>query len=192
MNYVGQCGSCVNFLDKNCRDPYDNSNASYVKGYCTCYSSFYYPDDHCDSHYHSKSDSSSGCYITTMICDILGYEDTCDSLETLRSFRNNVLQKDPKYAGLLYEYDTVGPKIAKELKKEDKDFVLDLYEGFIVPIVSDIKEKRNHEAVSRYVFMTKALEETYGISFEKKAPLTYDYQKGGHGVCKKKTYKLAI
>lgn len=191
MAYDNRCGSCAWFEGKD-GNPYDKTNADYIKGYCTWYNSYYYPDDHCDSHYRSRGGSGSNCYITTMICDILGKADTCDSLETLRVFRNTVLQQDSKYAGILYEYDTIGPKIAEELKKEDKDFVLDLYEGFIVPIVSDIKEKRNQQAISRYVFMTKALEETYGISFDNQVPITYDYQKGGHGVCKKKTYKLAI
>ncbi len=32
---------------------------------------------------------STGCYITTAVCHILGYEDDCTVLETLRGFRDN-------------------------------------------------------------------------------------------------------
>ena len=191
MAYEGHCGSCINFEDKN-GGPYDKTNADYIKGYCTWFKSYYYPDDQCDSHYRLRGGSGGGCYITTIICEVLDQEDTCDSLETLRSFRNNVLQKDSKYSGILHEYDAVGPKIAQELRQEEKDFVLDLYHGFIVPIISDIKGKRNAEAVSKYIVMTRALEETYGISYENKIPVTYDYKQGGHGVCKKKKYKVVV
>ncbi len=194
MAYVGQCGSCLNFKDKDDEKiQYDSTNADYIKGFCTWYRCFYYPDDHCESHYRSKNSSGSGCYITTMVCDVLGYNDHCSTLETLRDFRSSVLQRDEQYKDLLYEYDTVGPEISNNLKKEEVSFVLKLYDNFLVPIVSCIRNNKNEEAISKYVTMTKSLEECYGIEYKEKAPTTYDYQKGGHGaVHKKKTYKLAI
>lgn len=36
-------------------------------------------------------------------------------LETMRNFRENVLQKDEKYKSLLVQYDIIGPKIAQYL-----------------------------------------------------------------------------
>ena len=191
MAYEGRCGSCENFEDNNGRS-YDKRNPNYIKGFCTWYRSYYYPDDFCDNHYRSRGGSSGGCYITTIICDKLGFSDDCETLEVLRDFRGNVLQKDEKYAPLLYEYDVVGPKIAEEMEKEDTDFVEALYQGFIVPIVEDIKSKNYSEAIHNYVTMTKCLEESYGIDFSMEIPKTYDYQKGGHGSKKVKKYRLAI
>ncbi len=185
MIYDGQCGSCVHFQDVQGK-PYNEKNDSSIVGLCTLFGTYYRPNNKCESNY-SSGRSTGCCYLTTMICHILGYGDHCGVLETLRNFRNDVLQQDPQYADILYEYDTVGPQIAKKLEEEDKDFVLDLYNGFILPIVSDIQEKRNNLAISRYIVMTKALEDCYGIEFSKKAPDTYDYHNGGHGVCKKKT-----
>lgn len=189
MAYVGQCGTCIYFEDMH-GNPYDKTNADYVKGFCTWFRASYYPDDHCDSHYRSRGSSGSNCYITTMICNILGQEDTCEALETLRSFRNDVLQKDENYAPILHEYDTVGPKIAEKLSTEDKDFVQNIYDCFIVSIVSYIQQEKKEEAISKYVEMTKSLEDCYGISYDNKMPLVYDYKNGGHGIYQKKNYHV--
>ncbi len=178
MNYVGKCGSCIYFED-NSGNGYDNHNADYVKGYCTWYRSYYYPDDSCP-HYKQKEESSS-CYITTMVCEKLGMDDHSEVLETLRSFRNDVLQKDQKYQGILFEYDSVGPKISKCLKREDKSFIKKIYDGFLYPIVLLIKGKKYEEAIQKYIQMTRSLEECYGILGVSEVPKDYDYQKGGHG-----------
>ena len=62
--------------------------------------------------------SGGGCYITTAMCDLLGYTDNCYQLEILREFRNNILKKDRKYWALLITYDIIGPTIATNLKNE--------------------------------------------------------------------------
>ena len=187
MAYDGQCGSCWNFQDPKSDKPYDN--AYYVKGFCTWYKSFYYPDDSCN-HYHSRGGSPSGnCYITTILCNRLGYDDHCDELETLRNFRNSVLQKDIKYQDILYEYDVVGPEIAKELQIEDIFIVKALFFRFIQPIVHLLKEDKSEEAIQKYAFMTKSLEEYYGITFDFSKKDDYDYTKGGHGIFSSKVKK---
>ena len=122
MAYEGKCGSCANFEEAKGNQLYDTGNSCYVKGFCTWYRSYYYPDDSCVSHYKSRP-SSSNCYITTLVCNRLGKEDNCEELETLRKFRNDVLQEDEKYASILFEYDTVGPQIAKELCTEDQTII---------------------------------------------------------------------
>lgn len=185
MAYEGKCGSCINFED-NSGDKYDKSNADYVKGYCTWYRCYYYPDDSCDSHYHKRDSSNNSCFITTMICNKLGFSDDCDSLNTLRGFRNNVLQKNSEYQELLYEYDVVGPKIAQYLIIEDNSFIGNLYQYFIEPIVAFVKEKSNQEAINKYVEMTTFLEDYYGIDSTLNIPTFYDYTKGGHGYIKTK------
>ena len=191
MAYEEQCGSCVYFKEtKYYRYPYDRDNSSSVKGYCSSHGTFEYPDNSTCGRYESRDGTT--CYITTIVCDRLGYDDHCDVLNTLRSFRNNVLQKDEKYKGILHEYDTVGPKIASHLKTEDISFVQKIYDFFLVPTVSLIKENKHDEAISKYVMMTKKLEDCYGIEYQAKVPLVYDYRKGGHGVQKKKTYKVAL
>ena len=178
MSYDGKCGSCAEFEDVN-GGQYDKNNSDYIKGYCAWYHAYYYPDDSC--HHYKGTSSGGGCYITTMVCNVLGYEDDCDVLNTMRSLRNDVLQKDPKYSLILYEYDTIGPKIAEKLQKEDASFVKKIYEGCLLPIVDLIKNKNNEKAINKYVEMTRSLEECYGLQFNLIVPKNYDYKNGGHG-----------
>ena len=187
MAYDKQCGSCDNFEDAKKKVPYDKSNPNYVKGFCNWYRCFYYPDDSCDNHYRPRG-YTKDCYITTILCDRLGFDDDCDTLNTLRDFRNHILQKDEKYKPILFEYDTVGPKIAKELEMEDIEIVEGLYNGFIVPIVNNIKNNHYNDAIVDYTTMTKCLEETYGFDYTLEVPNNYDYKNGGHG--KVKNYKI--
>jgi len=179
MAYDNQCGSCVYF----------ESNGD-SKGYCSYIKSYYYPGDKICTHY---SKGNSGCYITTIVCDLMGLKDNCGILETLRGFRNNVMQKDPKYKETLYEYDIVGPQIAKYLmedygKSEDKEEIIGLFNFFILPTVRYINEKNYPEAVDRYTKLTEALIDKYGIERVQEVPNDYDYTNGGHGVKKLGTY----
>lgn len=175
MAYINQCGSC-NYFE------FEGDNR---KGYCSYYKAFYYPGDSC-SHY-TKGQS---CYITTMICDMLGYSDNCEILNTLRGFRNDVMQKDPKYKEILFEYDTVGPHIANSIREErDYELINGLLDAYILPVVDEVREKKYDKAVDKYVKMTKALEDYYGLRFIQGDMKDYDYTQGGHGkVIKLGTY----
>ena len=181
MAYDNQCGSCDNFEDSRKDTAYDTSNPSYIKGYCSWYGTYYYPSDSCSSNYRPRGGSSSGCYITTMLCNRLGLEDDCCELETLRDFRDNVLQQNIQYQELLYEYDTIGPVIASHLEKEDISIIEKIFETYIKPVIGLLKEGKGEAAVSKYVEMTCSLEEYYGISDEQTVPENYDYSHGGHG-----------
>ena len=181
MLYEGKCGSCVNFEDSKKDELYDNTNAYYVKGYCTWYRTYYYPEDSCSTHYQKRGSSSSDCYITTILCHRLGKEDNCEELETLRKFRKNILQQEEQYQDILFEYDTVGPKIAKKLEQEDMLIVRGLYLTYIEPVVELIKKNNQEEAINRYQKMTKLLKSFYGIEEEQTIPDDYDASRGGHG-----------
>ncbi len=186
MAYEGKCGTCANFEDNN-GEKYDKNNPDYVKGYCNWYGCYYYPDDSCENHYRKRESSSGGgCYITTMICNKMGFQDDCDALNTLRGFRDNVLQKNQEYQELLFEYDVVGPKISLCLQEEEVSFVEKVYQFFIVPIVSFIKEKEHSIAIQKYVEMTLLLEDYYGIDGNLQLSSDYDYTVGGHGYLKTK------
>lgn len=178
MAYDNQCGSCYDFYDKDGK-PYDTRYSD--KGYCERYHSYYWPDDSCEHHQDRKSYVPGGCYITTLVCERLGMADNCDVLETLRNFRGKVLQKDEKYKGILHEYDTVGPKIAENLREEDMEVIDKLFDSQLKPIVGLIKLHQYDNAIRRYVKMTKTLEEAYGINYDGIVEKNYDYTNGGHG-----------
>lgn len=179
--YEEQCGNCCE---------YDFQGDNY-KGYCSYYREYYYPGESCSHQSPRRSSSeSSGCYITTIVCNILKYSDNCCTLNILRSFRNNVMQKDEKYKSMLFEYDTVGPKIAESLysdyqKDNDDELALSLYNNYIVPTAGLVVKKDYEQAVLKYQEMTRLLEEHYKIFANDVVPKNYDYTTGGHGYVKK-------
>ena len=185
MAYDNQCGSCFNFKDmKSDEIFFDKNNPNYIKGHCIWYKAFYYPDDSCNHYRSREGSSSSNCYLTTVICNRLGYSDDCEAMEVLRGFRGNVLQKDHKYASILFEYDTVGPRIARCLEKEDISLVEKLYYSYIEPIVTLIKSNNKDESIRRYIQMTNSLKDYYAISSDQELDKDYDYTSGGHGSLK--------
>lgn len=173
--YENQCGNCKYY-------DYQGDN---TKGYCSYYREYYYPGEEC-SHQdpRQKSYSSGPCYITTIVCTLLGQKDDCEILRTLRKLREQ-MQQNPECRNLLYEYDTVGPQIAKCLE-EDKDYELanGMLDCYMIPTVYLTREGKYEEAIKKYATMTRALENYYGIKFDEKVPENYDQKNGGHGYVK--------
>lgn len=181
MAFEGRCGNCEYFKDEDDDNKYFDKNwAKYEKGHCVMYGWYYWADDTCSR--QRDIGYSSSCYITTVVCNILGYSDDCGVLNSLRNFRNNVMQKDEKYTKTLYEYDTVGPKIARKLQEEkDVELATALYNFYLLPTALLVQDKKYDEAVTRYEEMTTGLKDAFGIE-DVEVLENYDISKGGHGL----------
>lgn len=130
----------------------------------------------------------SGCYITTIIVEILGYEDNCEVLNVLRNFRDTTLKTNIDYLPLLFEYDKVGPIICECLKNEKNNyrFCLGLLEHFLIPCVKAIKEEKIEEAINIYQNMVMYLNDEFNLpTIEIKAPESYDLETLGKGRIRK-------
>ncbi len=114
----------------------------------------------------SNSHNSEGCYLTTMLCNVLKMTDNNIYLQTMRKFRQNILQKDEKYKSILVEYDIIGPKIAEALSNDPlKEKIARIYfDNFIVPITEFIKTNQTERAINKYYQMTNNLKSFYGIT----------------------------
>ena len=114
---------------------------------------------------NSKKHSSSGCYLTTTMCNILGYPDNNYYLQTLRTFRDNILKQDIKYLPLLVLYDQIGPQIAYNLNLDENKQIIaqTMFTKYITPAVSAIEENKTETATNIYVAMTNVLAERYNI-----------------------------
>lgn len=168
------CGNCT-YLDLstgNCYGKYycnkkwdrhlatDSACPSYTKAYSRNNSTIKNAVDFSNSH------TNSNCYITTILCDLLGLSDNNYYIETLRHFRNNYLQNNDKYKSLLVEYDIIGPMIANNLKidKQSRMISAKVFYNYISPIVSLINDKMYEDAIIRYIMMVEKLKNLYGIN----------------------------
>lgn len=141
--------------------------------------------------YSNEHSSSGGCYLTTMLCNILGMPDNNIYLETMRNFRKNVLQKDEKYKSLLVEYDIIGPKIAEALNNDpQKETIAQKYfNSYILAIIYNINNKNYDIAVFTYKNMTNLLKYFYGLGGIEISTLqveSADIKESGHGIYKVK------
>ena len=158
--------------------------------FCTAYDRDYYTIQ--NAHRYSQEHSSSGgCYLTTMLCNILKMPDNNIYLETMRDFRNNVLQKDEKYKSILVEYDIIGPKIAQFLKSDPlKENIAKKYlNTYISPITNLINDQKFEMAISLYMSMTNSLSLLYNLNCMSISTLDIDnadIENSGHGIYKTK------
>ena len=191
-NCIHSNPDCVNIFNqhwcnlKNMR--VDSSNPACYRFERICDEPSYpLEDSNSDANNNSKN---PGCYLTTVLCEILKANDNNPFLNTMRSFRGNILQKDDKYKQLLVEYDIIGPEIAKNLINDPLKYQIaaNAFGKYIKPITDLIRKKDYEQAVNMYVEMTNKLksfyniETTVSINAIKEADINYS----GHGVYTKK------
>lgn len=102
-----------------------------------------------------KKVASSGCFITTAVCSILGKSDDCFELETLRSFRDKYMMTEPNRRELVHKYYRTAPAISYRLetsedKKEEANYLLN---NFISPACAAIESNDNQKAMNIYTDM---------------------------------------
>jgi|GEM_PF-1634267 len=106
----------------------------------------------------SKKDSGGGkgCFLTTAACEYQGLPDDCYELQTLRSFRDNMLMPYPSGKALVREYYQIAPGLVPLL--EDKS-VTDFVWEQIHKTVGYIENNRNEDAKECYKNMVNTLKE---------------------------------
>ena len=144
-------------------DYYCSKNTNYVNSdtyykYCRNY-------DYDDCPVYKRNDSTSGCYLTTIVCSVLNKKDDNKVLNSLRNFRDNTLQKNEEYYEILKAYDIIGPTISKSINLDKDRFTMAnyLYETFLKPIAALVDDNKDLEAIEKYRIMTLALINYYGI-----------------------------
>lgn len=122
-----------------------------------------YSYDDCSNYKYEKP--SSNCFITTVVCDVLGMDDNSFYLEMLRKFRKEYLQKRPEGLKILEQYDTVGPIVASCIMNDAnrEEVAKNVFINSIIPVVNDLCEEKNIEAINKYINMTNSLIAKYGL-----------------------------
>lgn len=168
------CGHCL-YLDlKNSRP---NGTC-----YCKEWRRYERPDSGCCSDFALDYEKlrNSKYYITTYIVNTLGLGEESREYKTIKNLRDETLEVDSYYNGVLDIYDIVGPVVAVELS-EDKEFgeancqiALD---KFIIPVCEAYEQGKVEEAVNIYMLMVKELMQIYGVTIESatKDRTRYDY-----------------
>ena len=154
------CGNCAHF-DKSQKEYWGD------RYYCTETCKYKDASEKACYSYVKKLEGGyqpSGCFITTIICEILGYEDNCELLQTLRFIRDNYLKKNTAGRALLQEYDIIGPVISSELAKCPTIDAIVLAHKYILPCYDLIKQNRYDNAVEVYTNMVNELKNRFSYA----------------------------
>lgn len=175
------------FGDYWCDKKNEKVNEDIYSRYCRGYSY-----DECPI--YKQSDVSSGCFLTTVVCNILNKDDQDPVLETMRGFRDEVLQNNEQYFELLKEYDSIGPLLAYKLDHDRQRVEVSkaLYSNVLMTVSSYIKEKDYIHAVKWYKSMILFFVDYYGFmdvykTYKSSADQDefFDPRTAGHGYIKK-------
>lgn len=110
-----------------------------------------------------KGYKRAGCFITTMVCTILGLEDNCEVLESLRDLRENYLKQNSKGIEILMRYDQVGPVISGYIYNENPLYIKVIYDNILVPCAKMVQNKNYEVATTLYLSMIDILEARYNL-----------------------------
>lgn len=180
------------FGDYWCDKKNERVSSDIYSRYCRDYS-------YGDCPIYKQSNSSGGCFITTITCNILGNEDNCKVLNNIRFLREEVLKKDQKYLEILMDYDYVGPLIACSIEHDSgkKEMATMLYDKVLSKVSTLIEKKEYQSAIEIYQKMVLSLIDYYGLKefYEHYKNNCYDVdifniEKSGHGRVLKRGYKL--
>ena len=124
-----------------------NDINKYGEFYCGERNHYYPGGDSICGYFVERGGSNGGCYLTTIVVECLGYGDYSSYLQTLRSFRDNVMKGNKQYEPLLIEYDAVGPVIAKSIHSDAERLELSkkLMEQYIKPVCGLLGTKNYDE-----------------------------------------------
>ena len=127
---------------------------------------------------------NTGCYLTTAMCEVLGYDDHCEILETLRNYREEYMMNDDFGLKLLHDYNTVVPIIADNIYNDEEqiDIAITMLYSYIKPAISFINIQDNETALMLYENMTFDLMDYYNIDYD----LLTAYEKEGKSLQRKR------
>lgn len=112
----------------------------------------------------SGSQQSSGCYLTTAVCNSLGWDDNCGALVRLRWYRDNILARSPGGKEEISEYYQTAPLIVAAIDKMEnaREIYRDIYKGEIVPAVNAIDAGDYEIARDIYRQLVRRLQSSLG------------------------------
>ena len=168
------CGNCA-YLDLNQKEYWGD------RYYCTENCKYKEKSDAACNRYVKKPDNGytpAGCFITTVICQSLGYRDNCEYLVILRNFRELYLKSFPAGVKLLQEYDQIGPVLSMELANCPAIDAIMLMDRFIIPCTDAIKLKKFDDAIAIYENMVNELKfrfryvlDTFEVDYTAETPI---------------------
>lgn len=111
-----------------------------------------------------KPEPSSGCFITSAVCESFGKPDDCYELTAFRTFRDSWLKDQPGGEALIEEYYRIAPGIVSQIDSQpDRQAIYQsIWETYLVPCLRYIESEQFEQCKQSYESMVNDLKERYG------------------------------
>lgn len=112
---------------------------------------------------NSKSSGSTGCFITTVVCEYFGKSDDCIELNTLRNYRDTWLKNQPDGPMLIAEYYNNAPIIVSKMKTSEQfeEYCRYLWNDYIQPCLRFIEKGELEHCKNRYIEMFRYMQSQF-------------------------------
>jgi TPR repeat protein len=113
----------------------------------------------------TSSSSSSACFLTTATCQVMGYEDDCDVLQTFRLYRDRILAQQKGGNDLIANYYNLAPKILEKIDADKQPELVyqHMWNHYIKPAYNLLQNKQYNEAQKLYIELVTLLQNKYGL-----------------------------
>ena len=184
MGFKNFCAACTYLGEEAdsegkyyCEKKYERHHASDPK--CDRFCEAYKRSDGARKNMYENSQNnlnSKPCYLTTIMCKLIGYEDNNYYLNTLRKFRDTFMKTNSEYQQLLAIYDIIGPQVSQKLESDPngKEIANTFFNKYISNATMAIEANKNQSAINIYVAMTHALAEKYQIQIPDSKEINID------------------
>lgn len=139
----------------------------------------WYQEEIAQGHYTAKGDlarvrgkisqagtsqkESSGCFITTAVCQCFGKSDDCYEPTMFRRFRDDWLMKQPDGKALIAEYYATAPAIVSCIdgREHPADIYQQIWQRYLSPCLKHLEQGEYKACKERYIVMVCTLKAKY-------------------------------
>lgn len=106
---------------------------------------------------------SSGCFITTAVCQCFGKSDDCYEPTMFRRFRDDWLMKQPDGKALIAEYYATAPAIVSCIdgREHPADIYQQIWQRYLSPCLKHLEQGEYKACKERYIAMVCTLKAKY-------------------------------
>ena len=164
--YDGCCGSCIYMNTNDYTGHKDNCYCTYRKQY------YNLKDRNCSYYRYDPNkdyyDLNHRWHVVSAILKVLQSSAEALGINTLSTFRVEVLEKDRRFERALRLYDVIGPFLANQLIHDTNATLFSsmLVERWLKPINRQVEAGEFDEAIRQYAKMIDAMTKHYDCQFK--------------------------
>lgn len=112
---------------------------------------------------------SSWCFLTTATCEVKGYPDDCEVLNTFRAYRDNILRNESGGEALIAKYYAIAPEMVKRIAQSDNPIQTYnlMWDEYLYPCYNMLLKQDYSGAKALYIELVGMLDRKFQVSLKR-------------------------